>query len=574
MEDVVGPLIAILAGLTAAVFILWVLVAVFMRVLAILVVYWCAAFLVGLVVGVVAGLALPLRVLSGRASVQPDIATPEAVVANKVLATKARGAAKNFGWDRAWPVYNPYQARNDARAVVADTSALVSQIWAKISPNRWNRPSTPATASGKKKSGVVAKLRFVITSAPGIAWLVVVAVPIAGFFLGVWISILFWLAAMAIFGGAVYLLQQVWIVAYRWFDRLVRRRERASMKCARCYGETATPSYRCANPECPIIHRDISPGPLGMMHRRCECGTRFPTTVRAAAQHLTAVCPFCNEDVAQGSGTRRTIQLPTIGAIAAGKTRLLVAGATTLEQRIVDQGGSFVPLTTPAVMFMQLARDLMRTSQSTAKTQLSQHPEGLPFGIEVGQRKLELHFVDAAGESFVNMDTTQSLGYLDTADVFLLVIDPLGLPGIYEQAVRAGLDRRLEIATADQEDAYASAIDRLRAENVKLRQRKLGVVLTKLDVLQNLPAGAGMTPGVSDGIRQWLIDHGQDGLVRRLEDDFVDITFFGTDLMQPLALADPRHPVHVFQWLLDKSNTKINIGPAPAPATNAAAEVI
>ncbi|CAH0231448.1 TRAFAC clade GTPase domain-containing protein [Rhodococcoides fascians] len=568
MEDIVGPLIAFVIGLTAIFFVLWTVLALIMRLLAILVIYWIVTFLVGLTVGLLAGLAIPLRVLRGRAMAHPVIVTPEAVAEGKVITMKARGAAKNFGWDRAWPVYNPYQARNDARAVIAETKEVMkNKVWPNVSPSRWNR-SAPASAGGTStSSGRATKLWKLATSLPGIAWTVLAGVPLVGFFLGVWVSILFWLVAMAVLGGVVYLIQQAWILAYRWFDKIGRKKERASLKCAKCYRETDTPSYKCSNPSCTIIHRDVSPGPLGMMHRRCECGTRIPTTVRAAAKVLTAICPFCSEEVAQGSGTRRTIQIPTIGAVAAGKTRLLAAGVTTIETQVTSQSGKFAPLSPPAVLFLQTARSVMATSQSTAKTPLSKNPEGWPYMVELGARKLELHFVDAAGESFVNMDTTQSLGYIDTADVILLVIDPLGLPGVFEEAKRAGLERRLEIATADQEDAYASVIDRLRAENVNLKSRKLGVVLTKLDALQNLPSGLDINPGSSDGIRQWLIDHGQDGFVRRLEDDFADIAFFGTDLMQPHPLADQRHPVHVFQWLLDKSKTKITIAPVEATAS-------
>lgn len=280
------------------------------------------------------------------------------------------------------------------------------------------------------------------------------------------------------------------------------------------------------------------------------------------------MCPYCEEGVVAGAATRRTIQLPTIGAVSAGKTRFLAAASTTLNRGLAEQGGQFTPLSAPAASFLQLAHDLMNTGQSTAKTTANDSPEALPYEIKIGSRRLELHFIDAAGESFRNMDSTQSLGYIDTADVLLLVVDPLGLPGIYDEAVRAGLQQRLEIATADQEDAYASAIDRLRAENVKLKQRHLGVVITKLDVLQGLPSGAGMTPGDSLGIRQWLINVGQDGLVRRLEDDFAEnITYFGVDLMRPWPVTEAMHPINVCQWLLDASNTKITISPPTlAPA--------
>ncbi|OBJ98314.1 hypothetical protein A5746_12950 [Mycolicibacterium conceptionense] len=562
MDEVGGFLFYAAIVIGVVVFVTWVILAILMRVLAILVVYWAGSFAVGLLVGILGGLVIPIRVLRGHAKVQPVIATPQDVVANKVMATKARGAAKNFGWDHAWPVYNPYQAKNDARAVVAETNLIVRSTWTAISPSNWSSGSSTAAAA-PKKHGLAARVKAALTSLPGIAWLTFAAVPVGGAFLGIWISIVFWLAAMAIFGGAVYLCQQAWVVGYRWFDRLSRKKDRASLRCAKCYRETTMPSYQCPNPSCGVVHRDISPGPLGMMHRRCACGAGFPTTVSAAAKKLQAVCPYCGEGVAEGSATRRTIQLPTIGAIAVGKTRFLAAAATTLNRGLAEQGGALTPLTAPAASFLQLAHDVMSTGRSTAKTQLNDHPEALPYKLETGSRRLELHFIDAAGESFRSMDTTQSLGYIDTADVLLLVLDPLGLPGIYEEAVRAGLHQRLEIATSDQEDAYGSAIDRLRSENVKLKQRHLGVVITKLDVLQGLPSGSGMTPGNSLGIRQWLIGVGQDGLVRRLEDDFDEnITYFGVDLMRPCPTSDPMHPIHVCQWVLDTSNTKIVISPS------------
>lgn len=568
MDELGGFLFYAAIVITVAVFVLWVVLAILMRILAILVVYWIATFAVGLVCGVLGGLAIPLRVLGGHAKVHPVIATPQAVVANKVMATKARGAAKNFGWDHAWPVYNPYQAKNDARAVVEETRLLVSSVWSAISPNRWNLgSSTRATPPKRGLAGNVAK---VVTNLPGITWLTLASVPVGGAFLGVWISIVFWLAAMAGIGGAVYLGQQAWVLGYRWFDRLSRRRDRASLRCTKCYRETTMPSYQCPNPHCSVVHRDISPGPLGLTHRRCECGTGFPTTVRAAATKLQALCPFCGESVAEGSATRRTIQLPTIGAVAAGKTRFVAAATTTIDWRLTEQGGTFAPLTPSADSFLQLARQLMSSGQSTGKTTPQDYPEALPFKLETGSRRLELHFVDAAGESFKDMDSTQSLGYIDTADVLLLVLDPLGLPGVYDEAIRAGLNQRLQIATADQEDAYASAIDRLRAENVKLKQRHLGVVITKLDLLQELPSGLGMTPGDSLGIRQWLINVGQDGLVRRLEDDFAEnITYFGVDLMRPHPVTDSLHPIHVCQWVLDTSSTRITLMPTPAAPTTA-----
>jgi hypothetical protein len=569
MDDAAGALVVFVIGAAIAVFVVWVVLALIMRLLALLVIYWIVTFAVGLLAGLVAGLAVPLRVLRNRARVQPVVVTPEAVVAGKVIALKARGAARNFGWDRAWPVYNPYQARNDARAVIADTVEIMKVAWPQVSPSRWNRTLAPPSGSASGGSKRVARAWTLITSLPGIAWVVVGATPISAFFLGLWLSIAFWLVAMGLFGGAVYVGQQAWVMTYRWLDKLGRKKARASLKCVNCYRETETPSYKCPNPACSIVHRDVSPGPLGVMYRRCECGTRLPTTIRAAAKELKTVCPHCEREAADGSGTRRTIQVPTIGAVSAGKTRLVAAGIATIEDRAAALGGTLGALSTPAGNFQKAARELLGASMPTSKTQLSGNPEGWPYHLKLPKQEIEIHFVDAAGEAFVNMDTTQNLGYIDAAEVILLVIDPLGLPGIYEEAVRAGVTRRLEIATTDQEDAYASAIDRLRAENINLRRRKLGVVVTKMDILRKLEVGQGINVGSSDGIRQWLVEVGQDGLVRRVEDDFADIHYFGTDLMQQRELTDPLHPIKVYQWLLDKSGTKITIAPVATPVPTA-----
>lgn len=567
MDDLPGILFFGAIAVCIVFFVVWIVVAILMRILAMLVVYWVVTFAIGVLAGIVGGLVIPLRVLRGGAKVQPVIATPQAVVEDKVMATKARGAAKNFGWDNAWPVYNPYQAKNDARAVVAETRLIVDTVWAAISPTRWSKP---VTSTGKQR-GIIGRARKALTNLPGVAWVIFALVPVVGAFLGVWISILFWLAAMAVFGGAVYVAQQAWVLGYRWFDQLSRRKNRASLRCAKCYRETTMPSYRCSNPSCAIVHRDISPGPLGLMHRRCACGTSVPTTVRAAAKQLQAVCPFCNDNVAAGAATRRTIQLPTIGAVSAGKTRFLAATATVLSRGLSEQGGSFTPLSPAAGDFLQLAHSLIGSGIAPKPTPEKERPEAFPYAIETRSRSLELHFVDAAGESFKNMDTTQSLGYIDTAEVLLLIVDPLGFSGIYDEALRAGAHQRVGIATADQEDAYASAIDRLRAENVNLKRRQLGVVVTKLDVLESLPSGVGMTPGDSLGIRQWLVAIGQDGLVRRLEDDFdANITYFGVDLLRPSPTSSPMNPIHVCQWVLDKSNTRIVIDPSLLEASAAA----
>lgn len=562
MDEIVGPLIAIVIGVTAAVFVIWVVLAVFMRLLAILVVYWIAAFTVGAIAGLVAGLLLPLRVLSGRAAVKPSIASPDKVVDNKVMKIPPRGMQKHFGWDRAWPVYNPYQARLDALAVIAETKVLLGMAWTRTKPKAKPKPAsaTPGTAAGKVKS----VLSAATTTAPGIAWLAVAAVPTAGFVAATWVSIAFWLLVMLVLGGVVYLIQVAWVTAYRWWEKLGRRRARASLKCHVCYRETDTPSYKCKNPACTVIHRDISPGPLGMLQRRCSCDVSLPTTVGKAAKVLDALCPYCDSPLAEGSGTRHTVQIPVIGSVGAGKTRLFAASAAAVDAYVGSRGGSIVPLTDGATEFLTYAKTVVETAQKTDPTAVRLRPEGMPYRLEFDGRTIEIQMMDAAGESFTNMDKTQGLNYIDNAGVLLLVLDPLAFDGVNEEAQRSGAIEDVAITAGDQEDAYASVVDRLRAENVDLRRKRLAVVLTKTDVLQKLSVGSDIAPGNSNAIRQWLYDSGEDGLIRRIEDDFAKVDYFAVDSMGDLTFNDPRNPVAVLQWVLDVSNTKISLVAAPA----------
>ena len=60
---------------------------------------------------------------------------------------------------------------------------------------------------------------------------------------------------------------------------------------------------------------------------------------RAAARRLPTVCPYCNRELADSSGIRHTVQLPVIGSVGAGKTRLLMAAIVQLESWLTQRQG-------------------------------------------------------------------------------------------------------------------------------------------------------------------------------------------------------------------------------------------
>lgn len=566
MDELVGFL-AIIVGvflvLVAVFYVCWIILATLLRIFAWVVFYWAVAFSLGAVAGLIAGFVVPFRVLSGKSAIKPDIASPGMVVGGKVIKHPPRGFTKHFGWDRAWPVYNPYQARRDAAAARDEVHLLLAAAWSKVSSNV-RKPTLDTSGSGAKKVGNISL--SIVKTTPGIIWGIFVPIPFLGFLVGAWSSFALWLLMMVVIGGTVYLGQQVFILGYRWLDRVIMLRRRASVKCPWCYETSPRPSYRCVNPMCTIVHHDVSPGPLGVLHRRCACGSRFPTTVGAASKVLVALCPVCSEELAPGSGVRRTIQLPAFGAVGAGKTRLFAAALTAADQQLGATSGSLEPLNGDAEAFLRASAQAISAGTPTDKTLHTMRPTGRPIKVTDSAGKvLELQVMDAAGESFVNWHTTEELTYVNSAQTMVFVIDPLAFPRIELELMAERDWPEVVIAAGDQENAYASVVDRLRSENVKLSTRHLAVVVTKADVLRRLPSGEQLDPTTSTGVRDWLTDQEQDGFIRRIESDFGDVRYFATDSLALCDPHDPLNPLHVLQWALRSQKVPITLTPVREP---------
>ena len=534
----------------------WIIIAMIMRLIAWIVCYWLASGALALVVGLIAGFVAPLLVLTGRSVSKPDIATPEKVVAREVIRHQPVGFTKHCGWDEAWPEYNPYQAVRDAIAVYREITLVRGWVWEKVRL----RPHREVVRSDAY--GNLMPVEPTVGAFSKLTWGVFVPVPFAGFIGGMYGSYASWLFIMGVVGGAVYACQQAWTLAYRWWDRAVMARVRAQVKCPHCYETNPRPSYCCPNQACTIVHHDISPGPLGIIRRRCGCGTTMPTTIRAASKILVALCPSCGEPLVTGSGARRTVQLPAFGSVGAGKTRFFAAAMTAAHRELSFSNGSLKGLNTEARGFLKASAQAMESEQSTEKTIHTMRPEGRPFILaQASGRVFELQIMDAAGESFTTFDGTEELTYVNSARTMIFVLDPLALPRVNEEIGNADHIFGTLIATGNQEEAYASVVDRLRPEAIDLSKRNLAVVLTKTEVLRQFRSGSNLDPATSSGVRDWLVGIDQDGFVRRMEGDFGTVRYFAVDSLALREPDDPLNPLRVMSWALTSQKVSIALLP-------------
>ncbi len=563
MDEVFFWLALMIAIVALVFFAIWIALATALRIFAWVFFYWCVAFSLAAVAGLVAGLVIPFLVLSGRSRTKPSIATPDEVVEGRVITRAPRGFAKHFGWDKAWPEYNPHQAKRDAQAVRLEAQLILSQVWEKASSGV-KKPSIDASGSGAQKVGNISA--SALKTIPGLIWAAIVPVPYAGFFVGVRVSLLIWYLMMLLVGGTVYLVQQALTLGYLALDRGKVFKERASVICTHCYEINPRPSYRCPNPECPIVHHEVSPGPLGVIFRRCACGTRLPTTVGAASKSLLPLCPTCGAGLSDGSGARRTMQLPVFGSVGAGKTRFFSAVLTAAERQLTSTSGSLEPLDSEAEDFLRVSTQNVNSGTATDKTIHTLRPQGRPIKLtDAAGKVLELQLMDAAGESFTGVEATEELTYVNAAKTMVFVLDPLALPKAQIEMKFCRDLGSVLLAAGDQEEAYASVVDRVRSEAVDLRKRHLAVVLTKTDILRKLPMGSSLDASSSEGVREWLISIEQDGFVRRIESDFGDVRYFAIDSLIPHDLHDPVNPLHVLHWVLQTQKVPISLVPDSPP---------
>lgn len=568
MDDGLWFLVLFFVIIVVAFFVLWIVLALSMRLFSFLVFYWVVSLTVGMLVGLISGVMLPWRVLRGQGRAPFRQLTPQDVVAGKVILGGARGESRNYGWDLAWPTYMPYQAREDSKAVVGEAKAHTGDIWATA--RQWMLHGGSPTLAGSLKARVLAAVKALAASSPTIAAVALVLPPVAAYLIGLWASIVVWQGIMAVGGMLWVIVQKVVLAGLKAQDVLTRRQQRASLKCTACYKETTLPSYQCDGQGCQVVHRQLLPGPLGLLTRVCDCGQVLPNTVGRAAARLTPVCPTCNVAMAKGSGNRQTIHLPVVGAVAAGKTRFLGAAIVALESDLKAAGGGLEVLTPAGEVVIADLRSRIKARKHTRKTAAEIKPTAIPLRCWHADDEIELQVLDVAGEQCTSWESTGELRYLDTSTAYLFILDPLAIPQLGHEMAAMALTGEVLTAEGDQEASYGSVFDRLRADGIRLQRRTLAVVVTKADMVAQLPSGRDVIAlaASSDAIRNWLNDVGADRLVERIGRDFPEVRYFLVDSMGSRPSDDPLSPLGPLQWALHANKSKVHAAHGPAAATS------
>jgi hypothetical protein len=492
-------------------------------------------------IAIVAGCALAAGVVLFAVAIvralarDPDLVVPSTDRSEQVKAHPV--GPGQFGPDLAWPFYPFRQSRADLERTRANVANLNGAVWRR-----------PAEVFFRQARGwwvlfpvPVAILAFLLLGslASWFCYLVYALVNIVCASL----SLAFAVPAAAVLRAA---------------ERWRRGRLRTQAACMRCFHVTQWPAYQC--PTCLRPHHDIRPGRLGLLLRRCECGTHLPTMASRAAWQLIPLCVRCQARLPEGAGAVRDVRVPVFGDTSAGKTRFLYASLNSLMQ---TSGRAGIDVSFPDEGSRKLAEfglGVIRAGRETAKTSTNAQV-AFTCRLGSGHRSELVHMFDAAGEHFRSARQPDALRFLDEGHGLAYVLDPFSVKAVKMQLAgrgRAALD--LAHAAADPELTYDEVASRLRDSGIPASTQLLAIVVSKADLLRS--AGL-VVPTGSDEIARWLWDSGVHNLVISAPREFAEVRFFtvASQNVPPGGLDDPGAPL---RWLLAAHGVRLPAEPSEA----------
>jgi hypothetical protein len=484
--------------------------------------------------GVLMAICSALLTIAGRRT-PPETITPDRVRAGVTRLPKPRGDSP-FKRDPAWPEYFSAQARVDLMQVWTAGLDLLADGWHWI--GGVFRRSWP---------GRVAVVLFLTPM-----WLAASAGAVAA-------------TAVVVAAGAavLFILWTLWTIPtglLRAADQLIRRVRRASGSCPTCYHVTSLPVFAC--PGCGEVHRDLRPGRLGGLWRRCACGHVLPTSVVRAALRIPPRCPRCTEPLRAGAALVTDVRLPVFGPVSAGKTRLVYTGLRAIRDRVAADGGAVEFVDEDSRQTFDHAVSLLGTGGDTVKTPAGELPPAVTVRYTSGRRRALLHLFDAAGEFYADRDDNTELEFLDHAQGLVFVVDPFSLDWVRDQiggTSAAALLAKANPATEAPEQVYHVTAKRLQDYRVQTRKQRLAIAVVKADLLAGLPLADDLTPG---NVRAWLERAGLDNLVLAAERDFREVRFFVVASLAGVPVDDPRSPAAPFAWLSEGAGLRLWPDPA------------
>jgi len=314
--------------------------------------------------------------------------------------------------------------------------------------------------------------------------------------------------------------------------------------CPGCQKKFKNPIYHCS--KCGVAHDKLRPGYYGIFRRKCNCGTKLPTTFFNGREKLKAVCPVCEHEV-KGGGLHASWSVPVVGGPNSGKTCYINMTIKALEKRAKGNNVEFEYVKNARDEYEQNIQGLQKgyLPQKTSDTRLNYYQF---YFTPKGETKQQISLCDVAGELFDIKDTSgNSIGSqvgFRYSNAFILIIDPLAIPKYKEELAK----------TTDLKDYRGSAqpIDEMlstftgtlknifHASDKDILNSDVAVVFTKADIpgfsqkigdsavnkMTTSPDKKARFKVQNELCEKFLKDYEEDNFLKTLRSSFKNIQYF------------------------------------------------
>lgn len=345
----------------------------------------------------------------------------------------------------------------------------------------------------------------------------------------------------------------------RLLDTALLRSKGIRISCPSCFKRVNYPSYDCPSATCTIRHGDVRPGRYGVLRRTCVCGTQMPTLILLGSYKLEAFCPACTKPLVSRAGTAAEIILPVFGATAAGKTRLMLAITTALDELAAEHGAVVSAADNETQREYNKLKPVLVRGEDTPRTTIALS-RALSFYVAPasGARRLYRVF-DAAGERFDTSERLQELQYLAIARSFILVIDLLSVNAFWDSLTKNEQERltSVRLTFRQPEFVFQQTLQNIEVMGGTTKRGRLAVALSKADLVRGVSVLDGVEQN-SDSIKALLDDRlGLGNMLRVMQQSFGRVKFFFTAaVVNQCGAVDPSiRPL--INWLLRGENLQL-----------------
>jgi len=338
-------------------------------------------------------------------------------------------------------------------------------------------------------------------------------------------------------------------------DRLLLMFKSIQSRCPRCKRISVVPIFVC--PDCGMEHKKLTPGPYGIIKRKCICGKRMSTTYFNGRSAYKAICPYCTAELAASDAQQFGIQL--VGGVSTGKTTFLAAFWHEYLARL--KSARCVSITSSPEDAFEELEYWFQNGDSSSTTETNAIMYSLIHKLS-GNTPIQMTIYDIAGEAFTSNRSDVQQQQFQYCEGIVFIIDPTARPTDVSETISSFISEFSGVrgigSTKTSDVPVAVMISK-----ADLFKREIG--LPKIKATHNSVAqknagadgNASMEQTRCEVCREFLENHSFSNTLNIIDSEYSNVQYFTASAMghppKPGQKYEPWGVMEPITWLLQQS---------------------